>query len=73
MQWGNFNPNISTSVSFPVEFPHAVFNIQLTGSASNSSTFRNGVSTGSLSKSGFTWQGSIDSHWTPIYWLAIGN
>lgn len=73
VQWGNFNPNSSVNVTFPVTFPHAVFNIQLTGSASNNSTFRNGVLTGSLTTAGFTWDGTIDSHWTPIYWLAIGN
>jgi len=72
-QWGNFNPNSSTTVTFPVAFPTNIFNIQLTGSASNSSSFRAAISTGSLSTSGFTFQGSVDSHWTPIYWFAIGN
>jgi hypothetical protein len=73
MQWGDFNPNSSTSVSFNIAFPNNVWNIQLTGSASNNSSFRNGVSTGTVTLSGFTWQGTVDSHWTPIYWLAIGN
>jgi hypothetical protein len=73
LQWGNFNPNSSTTVTFPLPFPGNIFNLQLTGSASNNSTFRNGVSTGTLTKTGFTWQGTIDSHWTPIYYMAIGN
>jgi len=72
-QWGRFNPNSSTNVSFPLTFPNNVFNIQLTGSADNNSTFRNGVSTGTLTTSGFSWEGTISSHWNPIYWLAIGN
>lgn len=72
LQFGNFNPNVSINVSFPKNFPTAVLSIQLTGSASNNSTYRAAISTGSLSNSGFTFQGTIDSHWTPIYYLAIG-
>jgi hypothetical protein len=73
MIWGSFNPNSSTIIAFPFSgFPNAVMNIQLTGSASNNSTFRNNLSTGTVSKTGFTWQGTVDSHYTPIYYLAIG-
>lgn len=72
LQWGSFDPNVSINVTFPLPFPTALINIQLTGSASNNSTFRAGVSTGSLSKNGFTFEGTVDSHWTPIYWFAVG-
>lgn len=72
LQWGNFNPNVSVNVFFPFAFPAAVYNIQFTGSASNNSTFRNGLLTGSLSQTGFTWEGTIDTHWNPIYYMAIG-
>lgn len=72
--WGSFNPNVSTTVTFPFGgFPNFCVNIQLTGSASNNSSFRNNISTGSITKTGFTWQGSVDTHFTPIFYLAIGN
>lgn len=73
MQWGNFDPNSSINVTFPVAFAVIPFTVQLTGSASNNSTFRAAISTGSLTTAGFTFQGTVDSHWTPIYWLAIGR
>ena len=72
LQWGKFNPNTTTSVTFPVEFPTSVFSLQLTGTASNNSVYRVGIATGTLGTAGFTFQGSVDPHWNPIYWLAIG-
>jgi len=72
--WGSFDPNSSTTVTFPFSgFPNVCVNVQLTGSASNNSTFRNNISTGTISKTGFTWQGTVDSHYKPIFYLAIGN
>lgn len=73
LQWGTFDPTSSVNVLFPITFPTAVFNLQLTGSASDNGTYRAGLSTGSLMQSGFTFQGTIDSHWKPIYFFAIGN
>ncbi len=73
IQWGKFNPTSSINVSFPIKFPNAVFNIQLTGSADNNSSFRNAVSTGTLTQNGFTWEGSVNVHVNPVYFVAIGN
>lgn len=73
IQWGSFNPNSSTTVVFPQAFTATPYMIQLTGSASNNSTFRAGVATGSVTTTQFQFQGTIDSHWNPIYWLAIGT
>ena len=74
MIWGSFDPTSSTTVTFPFGgFPTVCVNVQLTGSASNNSTFRNNISTGTLAKTGFTWQGTLDSHYRPIFYLAIGN
>lgn len=71
--WGSFNPNSSVNVTFPGGgFPNNCINIQLTGSADNNSTFRIGVSTGTLTQTGFTFEGSVSSHWNPIYYFAIG-
>lgn len=72
LQWGSFDPNVSTTVIFPVPFAIAPYNIQLTGSASNNSTFRANVSTGSVTNLQFVFEGTISSAWNPIYWMAIG-
>lgn len=72
--WSSFDPTSSINVTFPFSgFPTACFQVQLTGAADNNSTFRNGISTGTISSTGFTWEGTVSSHWTPIYYLAIGN
>lgn len=73
LQYGSFNPNTSINVSFPISFTGTPYSVQLTGSADNNSTFRAAVSTGSLSSSGFTFEGSVSSHWNPIYFVAIGK
>jgi hypothetical protein len=82
MIWGSFNPNVSTTVTFPNiaftgyggnGFPTACFQVQLTGAAANNSTFRNGISTGTITQTGFVWEGTISANWNPIYYLAIGN
>lgn len=82
MIWGSFNPNVSTTVTFPNisftgyvgnGFPTNCFQVQLSGAADNNSSFRNGISTGTITQTGFVWEGSVSSHWNPIYYLAIGN
>lgn len=72
MQWGNFNPNVSINVSFPISFSATPYSIQLTGVAANNSTFRAGISSGSVSSSGFTFEGTVNANWNPIYYIAIG-
>jgi len=72
LQWGSFNPNVSTVVVFPAAFTTVPFSVQLTVSASNNSTFRACVSTGSLTVNGFTFEGTIAAAANPVYWMAIG-
>lgn len=72
LQYGSFNPNTSTTVQFPISFTSTPFSVTLTGSADNNSTFRAGVSTGTLTNTQFIFEGSISSHWNPIYFVAIG-
>ena len=72
LQWGSFNPNVSTVVNFPVPFTTVPYNVQLTVSASNNSTFRACVSTGSLTVNGFTFEGTISAAANPVYYMAIG-
>jgi hypothetical protein len=71
--WGTFDPNSSTTVTFAGGgFASTCYNIQLTGSADNNSTFRAGVSTGTVTNTQFVFEGSVSSHWTPIYYFAVG-
>lgn len=72
LQFGNFNPNISTTVVFPVAFTSIPFSIQLTISAGNNSTFRANVSTGTVTNTQFVFEGSVSSNANPIYFIAIG-
>ncbi len=72
LQYGSFNPNTGTTVQFPIAFTGIPFSVQLTGSASNNSTFRAGVSTGTLTNAQFVFEGTVNAAWTPIYFIAIG-
>ncbi len=72
LQWGSFNPNLSTAVAFPVAFTTVPYSVVLTVSASNSNSFRASVNTGSLTVNGFVFIGTIDPASNPIYYMAIG-
>lgn len=72
LQYGFFNPNTSTTVKFPISFNAIPYSVQLTLSSDNNSTFRVGISTGTLTASQFIFEGSVSSHSNPIYFLAIG-
>jgi len=73
IQYGSFNPNTSTTVSFPIAFTSTPFSVQLTLSSDNNSTHRVGISTGTLTNSQFVFEGSVNVHSNPIYFLAIGS
>lgn len=77
LQWGSFNPNSSTTVTFAanggIAFPNNVFTIQLTGANSTNTSFRTSVQKNSLTKTGFVWGGSVDGGFNPIYYWVIGN
>lgn len=73
-QWGSFNPNASTAVSFPLTFPNNVYAVFMTQSIDNNSTFRQAsVSTGTLTTSGFTYEGTVSAHINPVYFFALGD
>jgi hypothetical protein len=80
IQWG-YNSNIvdvEKSISFPITFPTACYNVQCTGDETNGAGAEI-ITTKSVTTSGFTWVGAIGS---PLgvspeaekgYWLAIGK
>jgi hypothetical protein len=72
LQYGSFNPNVITAVTFPVNFSVAPFSLQLTGVAGNNSTFRVNISQGTVTNTGFSFEGTISANLNPIYWVAIG-
>lgn len=73
LQWGSFDPNLFTNITFPVPFTTVPYNIQLTMNVDNNSTFRPpSISTGSITVNGFTYEGTVSSHINPIFWMAIG-
>jgi len=72
LQYGSFNPNTITAITFPLAFSVAPYSVVLTGEAGNNTTFRANISKGTLTASGFTFEGTISSNFTPVYWTAIG-
>ena len=72
--WSSFDPNSTITPTFPFTgFPNNCWNVQLTIEVDNSSTIRNGISAGTLTKTGFTWEGTISGDTHKVYYLAIGN
>src|SRR3990167_4213269 len=73
LQYGSFNPNTAVAVTFPIPFTGVPFSVVLTQSIDNNSTFRQAaVSTGTLTNTGFTYQGAVSAHVNPVYYMAIG-
>jgi hypothetical protein len=73
LQYGYFDPNTIIAITFPINFSAAPYSIQLTGEAGNSTAFRANIRLGTLTASGFTFEGSINSNFTPVFWTAIGK
>ena len=73
LQYGSFDPNTITAITFPIAFSAVPYSLQLTGEAGNSTSFRANISQGTLTASGFTFEGSISNNFTPVYWTAIGK
>lgn len=77
LQWGTYDTaesNSSFPITFPIQFPSDVFNIQVTGLRAASSPGNNTdawVSTGGLTTTGFTIYNN-GSHSFKFMWQAIG-
>lgn len=75
MQWGSTTAvqgASATTISFPVAFPTAVFSVQGTVVTNDNSTIRFSL-LGNATTSSFTTTQTQSSHFTRLYWLAIGN
>jgi hypothetical protein len=73
MKWGNFAADdTSKSVTFPTAFPKKCISVWLTGylSSDTGGGGAHGIHT-LPTTTGFT--ASVDSSWTTVYWLALGN
>lgn len=80
IQWG-YNSDtvtIEKSISFPITFPTACYNVQCTGDETNASGAEI-ITTKSVTTSGFTWVGAVGTGLGVApeaekgYWLAIGK
>lgn len=74
MQWGSGSYSNGNSVPFPVNFPTAVFALQVTINIAStlSAVGYNGYTSGSAPFAGFIFRTSA-SGGVPISWVAIGN
>lgn len=73
IQWGVRNaPGQSGSVVFPIAFPTACFNVQLTQRRDASNSTQGMYVNGLPSTTGFNYNGSTNSD-VSLYWYAIGN
>lgn len=82
MIWGSFNPNDETDITFPGTgapgwptngFLNKAINLQLTLGQSGSTGTRTTFKTGSLTKTGFTFQGTVTSSAAECMYFAIGR
>lgn len=80
IQWGYNSDTVTVekSISFPITFPTACYNVQCTGDETNAGGAEI-ITTKSVTTSGFTWAGAIGSALGVApeaekgYWLAIGK
>lgn len=75
MQWGSTTVVTSTSstpVTFPTPFPTAVFSVVATVVTDDNSTIRFSI-LNDATTTGFVTTQTSTSHFTRLYWLAIGN
>jgi len=75
IQWGSTTAvqnSSTTAVSFPLVFPTAVFTVVTSIVTDDNSTIRFSL-LNNASSSGFTTTQTNTSHFTRLYWLAIGN
>ena len=80
IQWGYNSDTVTVekSISFPITFPTACYNVQCTGDETNASGAEI-ITTKSVTTSGFTWVGAagtalgVAPEAEKGYWLAIGK
>ena len=75
LQWGSTTAvanSSSTTVTFPVTFPTAVFSVQATVVTNDNSSIRFSI-LNNASPSGFVTSQTSSAHFTRLYWFAIGN
>ena len=80
IQWGYNSDTVTVekSISFPIAFPTACYNVQCTGDETNAGGAEI-ITTKSVTTSGFTWVGAIgnalgvSAEAEKGYWLAIGK
>jgi hypothetical protein len=74
-QWGSttaVTSSSSTPVVFPLTFPTAVFSVQATIVTNDNSTIRFSI-LNDATTAGFTTSQTSSSHFTRLYWFAVGN
>ena len=74
-QWGSTTAVASSSgnsIAFPLTFPTAVFSVQATVVTNDNSTIRFSI-LGNATTAGFTTTQTNTSHFTRLYWFAVGN
>ena len=75
LQWGRTNIQSTGNVPivFPLAFANAVYSAQVTYSITDNTTVRSGISAGTLSTTGFTWEGTNSSQLRTLFWMVIGS
>ena len=75
LQWGSTTAvasSSSTTITFPLAFPNNVFSVQATIVTNDNSTIRFSL-LNNASTTGFVTTQTNSSHFTNLYWFAVGN
>jgi hypothetical protein len=72
LQYGSFNPNTITAITFPIAFSIAPYSLVFGGSTNDSTSVRPSYADGTLTTLGFTFNGATSGHIKLVTWIAIG-